>query len=228
MSISSSGYNSAYAMERTDGKVDRATGSHRTGKVERLIEEYDLVGIGDELVEAWAGTNGEQLSLRELAKQFNRQLLRTEMNELEATAREYDLDSVYRVLRDETVSSGKRARVRSQLEEDGIDLAALDSDFVSHLAIRTYLKHRGTTREESTIDQVKKESQRIQRLRSRATTVTESKLDQLRETDRIAVGNTSVLTEITVFCEDCGTQYGIDELLTERTCDCFAEDDLTR
>lgn len=215
-------------MERTDGKADGATGSHRTGKVERLIEEYDLVGIGDELVEAWVGTNGEQRSLRDLAEQFNRQLLRTEMSELEFTTLEYDLDYVYRVLQTEEVSSGTRARVRSQLEGNGVDLADLDSDFVSHLAIRTYLKYRGAAREESANDQVNKENQHIQRLRSRATTVTESKLDQLRETDRIAVGKLSVLTEITVFCEDCGTQYGIDELLTERTCDCFDDEELTQ
>lgn len=197
---------------------------HRTGKVEKLINKYELGDTGDELVHSWTGKEGERQSLRELAEQFNRQLLWKVIDTAGIGPHRYNVDQTYRLLTSDEVSSGRRTRMRRRLQQDGIDVEQLAENFVSHLAVRTYLRHRGATRSETADDQVKKETQRIQRLQSRATTVTESKIDQLRTTDRIAVGNYRVHTAIHVFCEECETRYDIDELLSQKSCECFADD----
>jgi hypothetical protein len=209
-------------MEKADNGETQSEPSHRTGKVERIIDSYELTNVGDEIVRSWTDDASERRSLRKLAKQFNQRLLRATIREAEASLREYDIDRTYRLLTADDVSSGRRTRVRSRLERDGVDVDRLESNFVSHLAVRTYLRHRGATRSESSEDQVTKEAQRIQRLRSRTTTVTDSKLRQLSTTDRIAIGEFRVLTEIQVFCEDCQTRYDVDELLTQKACACLA------
>jgi hypothetical protein len=146
------------------------------------------------------------------------------MNEVDIGTHSYDIERVHRLLTDDKVSTGARTRIRGRLKQDGIDVEQLESDFVSHLAVRTYLQHHDATRAESDINQVMKEAQRIQRLRSRTTTVTESKLKQLRATDRILIGDFRILTEIQAFCEECETGYDIDELLSQGSCTCSIED----
>lgn len=210
-------------MDHLDN-TENQSHEHRIGKVENLINKYGLTGTGDELVDSWTGEEDERQSLRELAEQFNRQLLRATIDEAGLSPHRYDVDQTYRLLTSDEVSSGRRTRIRRRLQQDGIDVEHLETNFVSHLAVRTYLRHRGATRSETADDQVTKETERIQRLQSRATTVTESKIDQLRTTDRIAVGSYRVLTEIQVFCEECETRYDVDELLSQKSCACFAED----
>jgi hypothetical protein len=210
-------------MEQPDNTKDQSDKRYRTGKVEQLIDEYELTETGDELVHSWTDDGDERQSLRELAEQFNRQLLRTTIDEAGLGPHRYDVGQTYRLLTTDEVSSGRRTRIRRRLEQDGVDVEQLEANFVSHLAIRTYLRHRGATRSETGDDQVTKETQRIQRLQNRATTVTESKLDHLRTTDRIAVGNYRVLTEIHVFCEECETRYDVNELLSQKSCACFAD-----
>jgi hypothetical protein len=45
-------------------------------KVARLIEEYELEGLGADLEARWTGDDNERMSLRDLATFFNQQLLR--------------------------------------------------------------------------------------------------------------------------------------------------------
>jgi hypothetical protein len=207
-------------MKQTNDEENQSKASQRTGKVERVINDYNITNIGDEIVRSWTNDEEDRQSLRELAEQFNRRLLRATINKAEVGSHDYDIDRTYRLLTTDDVSSGKQTRVRSRLERDGIDTEQLESDFVSHLAVRTYLQHHNATRAESEPDQVAKEAQRIQRLRSRTTAVTESKLKQLHATDRISVGDFRVLTEIQAFCEECETRYDVDELLSQGSCAC--------
>jgi hypothetical protein len=55
-------------------------------------------------------------------------------------------------------------------------------------------------------------------------TVTDSKLEQLKQNDNLDLGEYRTLVDINVLCEDCDTQYGIDELLDRGGCDCNEPD----
>jgi hypothetical protein len=195
------------------------------GKVERVIEAYDLAGLGDELERRWTGVDGERESLRQLADRFNRAVLRAALDEAGASPLDGEVENTYRLLRDDDVSPGMRTEVRRQLERDGVDLDRIESDFVSHQAIHTYLReHRGAELETEERSRVEKEARTVRRLQGRISVVTESGLDRLTNAGDITLGDFEVLTDVQVYCADCGSQYEAVELIERGGCDCEPAD----
>jgi len=193
-----------------------------TTKVERLIEQYDLgAAFGDRLEAAWLGEGVERRSLRDLADLFNRELLAVAMEEAGMAALDGEVENLYRLLTDDEVSNGMRTDTRRRLDRNGVDVDSLEGDFVSYQAIRSYLKDvREADYDDSPDDRVEKVAESVRRLRSRTVSVSEGNLNQLRKADELALGESRVLVDITVLCEDCGAQYSYDELLERGGCDC--------
>lgn len=194
-------------------------GRGRRGKVERLIDEYDL-DVGPELIDAWTREQNRR-SLRNLARYFNRELLRERLDRHGVSSVGMDIETVYRHLRGEE-SAGSQTRVHRQLDREGVDVDSLREEFVSHTAIRTFLRNRSVTRSEDEGDQVAAEATHIQQLQNRTAVVAEDKLETLRSTDRVLIGDFRVLVDVQVFCEDCQRQFDINELLEVRRCSCHS------
>jgi hypothetical protein len=195
------------------------------GKVERVIEAYGLGGLGDELERRWTGARGDRESLRSLADRFNRAVLRSALDEAGASPLDGEVENTYRLLRGDDVSTGMRTEVRRQLERDGVDLDSVEADFVSHQAIHTYLRdHRGAELETEEQSRVEKEAETIRRLQGRVSVVTESGLTRLKNADDITLGDFDVLTDVQVYCSDCGSQYEAVELVERGGCDCDRDD----
>jgi hypothetical protein len=194
------------------------------GKVERVLEAYGLDGLGDELERRWTGATGERESLRSLADRFNRAVLRTALDEAGASPLDGEVENTYRLLRGDDVSPGMRTEVRRQLERDGVDLDSVESDFVSHQAIHTYLReHRGAELETEEESRIEKETQTIRRLQGRISVVTESGLTRLSNAGDVTIGDFEVLTDVQVYCSDCGSQYEAVELIERGGCDCESD-----
>jgi sulfopyruvate decarboxylase TPP-binding subunit len=120
------------------------------------------------------------------------------------------------------VSSGVRTDTRSRLEQRGVDINSLESDFVTYQAIRSYLKDWRGAEYQTISDEAKiqKDLESIQRLMSRTTSVTEERIEKLRETDRIALDAFEVLLDVQVLCQACGDQHSVTELLERDGCPC--------
>jgi hypothetical protein len=197
-----------------------SSGRGRRSKVVRLIEEYDLQGIGAELEQYWTADE-DRRSLRELADYFNRHLLEAALDSAGVQHLDGEIENTYRLLADDDVSSADRTRVRRRLERDGVDVDELESDFVTYQAIRTYLKdHRGAEYTPDETDPLEREQTNIQQLRGRMAAVTEGKIEQLRDSDSLELGEFRILTEIQVVCEDCNTQFDAVDLLERGGCNC--------
>ncbi|MGQ4557600.1 rod-determining factor RdfA [Halobellus sp. GM3] len=198
------------------------TDNRPSSKVARLIEEYDLDGLGDELEARWTGDGVERMSLRDLADYFNERLLEQSLIGAGMSALESDVSTAYRNLTDDDVSTGVRTDTRNRLEENGIDVGGLESDFVSYQAIRSYLtEYRDAEyRQLSDEEKVEKDLQSIQRLMTRTLSVTEERIEKLRETGRIDADEFEVLLDVQVLCQRCGEQYSVSEFLEGRGCDC--------
>ena len=194
-------------------------------KVSRLIDEYNLSGMGERLIEYWTREGDDGHSLRDLADYFNRELLRATMESAGMTTLDGEVANTYRLLTADDVSTGVRTQAETTLERNGIDPDRLQQDFVSHQAIHTYLtKHRGVERpSEPTEDRVGKTEETIQRLRSRLVAVAEKRLRSLRDTGTITLGTFSVLVDVRVVCEDCGTHADVRTLFDDGRCACDAE-----
>lgn len=195
-------------------------------KVTRLIRKYGLnEELGKELEELWTGDGEEQKSLRQLAVYFNKQLLSTAVSQKNTLTLDGETDNIYRILTDDNVSSGKREEVRNRLQREGIDVAQLESDFVTYQAIRSYLKeYRNAEYEEPTDDERAANVQdTVQRLSSRTQVVTEDGLERLQKSSTVSLGDFRVFVDINILCNDCNQQYSISELINKGGCDCEHE-----
>jgi hypothetical protein len=161
--------------------TSNASSDHgRRSKVARLIDEYNLQGLGPELEQLWTADENRR-SLRELAEYFNNQLLETAVEDVDMQFLDGELENSYRLLTDDDVSSADRNRIRRRLKRDGVDVDKLESDFVTYQAIRSYLKDtRNAEYTPETTNPIAEEKTNIKRLRGRMTSVTDGKLEQLR------------------------------------------------
>ena len=192
-----------------------------SGKVERVIKKYGLAGLGDELEGRWLGDYGERESLRSLADRFNKAVLEQALEEASESPLEGEVENMYRLLNSDTSSAGKQTEARRQLERYGVNVDELESDFVSHQAMHTYLrKHRGAELETQNQNRIKKETQTIRQLQGRTAAVTENGIKRLQNADDLSVGEFEVFTNIQVYCGDCNVQYDAVDLITQGGCDC--------
>lgn len=203
------------------GKI-RTDGAGRRSKVKRVLEEYELTEVGDELERAWTATDpNERESLRDLATRLNQRILKEALQGAGETVLEGEAENKYQLLTDDGVSPGDRKRAERKLKRQGIDVEALRSDFVSYQAIRTYLmdyrdaelKTTDTDKRESAVDIV-------QRLQSRLVTVSEDRLLSLHSAEEISLGEFRVILNLRVVCEDCGMQENIIPLIKQGGCNC--------
>lgn len=206
-------------MPATDDDLDETRG--RNSKVNRLIETYELRGLGGELERLWTANESEnRKSLRELATLFNRRLVQSAMEDVRMQSLDGEAENICRLLTDEHVASADRTRTRRRLERDGVDVDALEADFVSYQSIRTYLttyRDASYTKNAESTNSVK---ETVQRLRSRITEVTESKLSRLAKRGELLPGDFRVIVDIRAVCENCGTQTDVIALIDDGGCDC--------
>lgn len=207
-------------METKKDADGRSTG--RQLKLVRLIDEYDLDGKGAELERRWTAEDDEErTSLRDLADEFNRELLSIAMDDAGMQPLDGEVENIYRLLTDDDVSEADRTRTRRRLEREGVDVDRFDDDFVTYQAIRTFLiSDRDAEFTPSERNPIESEIESINQLRGRINTVTESKLEQLRNRDQISLGEFRLLVDITVICEDCGEQLAATDLIRDGACGC--------
>lgn len=192
-------------------------------KVERLIEEWEMAEVGQQLEDYWLGVGQEQYSLRKLADWFNEQLLQRALEDSGESYIDGEVENMYDHLTSDDASRGVQAEVETRLEQAGIDVDDLQQSFVSHQSIYTYLtKVRGVSHPDETDDesQMEKTNDSIQRLINRTDAVVTKNLESLRNTERISLGEFSVFVDVDVYCHECETQYSVQDLLEQRGCDC--------
>jgi len=193
----------------------------RTTKVERVIDEYDLHRIGQELEMYWTGDGSERKSLRDLADYFNRHVLESALRSANMNPLDQEGQKYYELLTGES-NTGAVVEVEARLERNGVDVDAVTDSFVTYQAIRNYLRdvREATYEETSDEEQIEKERVAIERLLTRLEKVAEEKLTRLVNTDRITLGSFRIFVSVVVLCEDCDNQYGIVEILRQGNCDC--------
>ena len=190
-------------------------------KVPQVASKYGITGIEDELAELWTRED-DPVSLRDLATHFNKRVLEAAMEAAGMNPLEGEVENTYHLLTDEEVSSGVRTEAIRKLEQHELDVDQLESDFVSYQAVRTYLRNgRDVERDQGTdAERIEAVTESVIQLQNRATTVTAEKLAQLNRTNRIDLGEFRVFLDMRIFCEDCGTQYEVSEILDRKGCRC--------
>jgi hypothetical protein len=188
--------------------------------VGRVIEEFDLNGIDDELVADRRGDSGSAASLRDLAEKFNRAVLQRALERVGRTSLDGEVANTYRLLTDD-VSEGTRIRARKRLEGDGVDPDAVQRSFVSHPTMGSHLQEcLGVERPARTDDRLEAATGRIFKMQSRAEAVIGSTIEGLGSAGEIAAGDATVTVDVQVMCEACGVHAPVDRFLDRGGCDC--------
>lgn len=202
---------------------DQASSSSKRGrgsKVARLIDEYDLEGVGEELEASWVGP-GERKSLRDLETVFNRELITAVMREAGEDPLPGEVETIYEGLRSETARIGLVEDVRGRLDRIGIDVEELERSLVSYQAIRTYLtEYREVSHETPDSEPTETTRTSIEKLTGRLQAVTEQRLSDLANRGELTLGEFRVLVNVQVYCEECGTQQSVEDVLTTGGCSC--------
>lgn len=200
-----------------------ANGSQPNSKVARVIEEYDLDGMGERLESRWTGEGeGEnRTSLRDLADEFNRSVLEAAIDDSGRAVVSSDVETTYRLLTDDDVSEADRMRKQRELEQDGVDVSQIRGDFITHQAIHTYLtKYREAELPDRSENRVQRKVGTLERLQGRTSVVAESTIDGLVNSEDITDREYEVFVDIQVVCSECGTGYAIGELIRQGGCTC--------
>ncbi|ELY35469.1 hypothetical protein C497_13001 [Halalkalicoccus jeotgali B3] len=195
------------------------------GKVGRVIEKYGLDGFGTQLEAYWTGEDGEQYSLRALADLFNRRVLEAAMDAAGMRSLDGEVENRYRLLSDDDVSAGMREQTRRELDRAGLDIEELESDFVSHQSIYTYLTEYREATHPSSVELTpeerrERELDKIGALITRTSVVTEDSIDRLAARDALSGGISGVFVDVQVTCEACGRSISATTFLEEGGCSC--------
>ncbi|WP_255152086.1 rod-determining factor RdfA [Halorarius halobius] len=194
-------------------------------KVDRIAGKYGLEGIHRELEDRWVRPEDPD-SLRELATEFNERVLRSAMLEAGMNPIDGETTNLYRLLTEESVSRSDRIRAVNRLEREGVDIEAVDDDFVSHQTIYRHLRQclqaeRGSATERSDMrHRIEMSDDRIQSLRNRTSAVAEDTVERLRDKGALDVDEFHVYVGVTFTCMDCGSTYEASDFLENRGCDC--------
>lgn len=185
-------------------------------KVGRDADRYDVVDLDRTLQRRHAAGDG----LRELASLVNRRILEDAVMGADADI-VGDVDALYETMTGDDVSAGRRAEVRAQLSNAGVDVLGVEDDFVSHQTIKSHLndcvgidtgRSRPLDRERATGT--------VEWARSRSEAVIERTVERLQEADELDTGPLDVTHTVRLTCEDCGRTYRQDELLARGSCEC--------
>lgn len=192
-------------------------------KVGRVIEAYDLDGIGARLEAAWTGEAGERTSLRDLADEFNEAVLAAAVRETAGSSLDVEASSTYEALRNGTGSEATRARRR--LERKGVDADELTADFVTHQAVHTYLtEDRGASLPADEADRAERKIETIEKLQGRLSAVTESAISSLASADELDRDGYDVLVDVRGVCPRCGADAPVIDLIRRGGCGCAGEE----
>jgi len=187
-------------------------------KVERVCERRGLPTLAERLVERRRETNA---SLRDLERFFNREVLAAAMRAAGMELLEDEAANVYRLLTAEEVSGAARTEARDRLTRAGVDVDAVERDFVTYGTIRTHLRECAgvATGRESTVDAATVRDT-VFKLVGRTEAVTERELTRLAAREDFDAGDLTVSLTARVACDACGEEYGLRRLLERGGCRC--------
>lgn len=213
----------------TDGSESGETSDQTsTTKVERVIDQYELAGLGEELEARWLGESRTKQSLRDLEAYLNKRLLESAIIDSEQPLVDGEIDNLYRLLTNEETSRAARTEAESKLDRLGVDVDQVRRDFVSHQSVHSYLtevrgvSHSADDKPSQTVIQNRQDT--IQRVQNRLVVLAEQTLDSLEKADHLELGAVDVMANLTVYCNDCDSSYTFSEILNESGCSCQLSD----
>lgn len=206
------------------GSGEGSDGSHCC-KVQRTAARFDIPDVLSTLVER----RRSGASFRSLAECFNQRIVARALDEADighgrtvhAALTGGDIaEGVYEALQGDASADVKRAEVRARLADAGVDVATLESAFVSHVTIRSHLQDCVDVAPDESLPPFEQIINTTQGARARAVNVIQSTIDRAVKNGQLETGALEVDISIQLTCQDCGDTFYLPELLDQRRCSC--------
>lgn len=191
-------------------------------KIGRLVRRYGLEGFEEELERRWTDSD-DHSSLRELQRTVNRRVLRAALSDSGAPPLDGEAENYRRILTDSNVPEDRQIEACRRLENEGIDVEDVRSNFVSHQTVYNHLRScRGieSTDGKSNEERFSETKSRIFGLQNRTEIVTEQALSTLGSHDLLSPDEYDVVVDIQAVCESCGRSHDVALLLENGGCSC--------
>lgn len=195
-------------------------------KVGRVATRRGLAGLDEALVRH---RRAESASLRELANLVNRRVLSAALTMADidnlddlfgAISGDQAVEAVYDALTADTEPE-RTARVRTRLEQRGVDVGAVEDDWVSHPTVGRHLRDCldvDTARSATiTLDDA---VDTIEWARTRAAGVIARTFQRLATAGLVRTGELDAAVTVQLTCSTCGHTYRPRELLERGGCAC--------
>lgn len=191
-------------------------------KIGRIIGQFELSELNEQLVAYWTGDTDEQYSTRKLATYTNRLILEEALERAGIPTKEGEIENTYRLLTDDDVSSGTKVQTRNELQRDGVPIDQVESAFVSHQTVYNHLTDclGASVETPSDEERLERSEQKLSALQNRTGVVTNDTIAQLERNDIVEIGDFNVTVSVTVTCEDCFQEYTVRDLLDRQSCGC--------
>ncbi|ERG94640.1 MAG: hypothetical protein J07HQW2_01076 [Haloquadratum walsbyi J07HQW2] len=206
-------------------RKNHSSASRRGGqgsKIKRIANEYDLQGLGDELVSRWLGEDGyERESLRDLADRVNNRLIHAAVDD-SFTLLDGEAENIRRLLTDNDVTAGMRTETRQNLKNKGIKIDNLESSLISYQSVYNYFKRdRDISREsQETTNRPEASLESIQKLANRLRAIVTNNIEQWVRNDVVTDGSYNVDVALRVTCQHCGERWSPTTFLDQNGCQC--------
>ncbi|WP_181684845.1 rod-determining factor RdfA [Halorhabdus salina] len=196
-------------------------------KVGRVAERYDLIALDADVQDR----HDAGASLRELATVVNKQMLRTAVERAGGDAStlvssEQGVDALFDVLNGgEETTETERVRVKTRLEQAGVDIETVTDDWISHATIKNHLNDClsvDTSREPSITESDAINT--VEWARARSENVVAETIQRLQNAGLLEIDAPATSVTVRITCEDCGRSYSVRDLLDAEGCACMDDE----
>ena len=189
-------------------KVDRVRAAHGLSPPARFEGDLDSY-----LVARWTGESEmDSAGLRTLSEWFNKQVLKAIYRDSGRSDSSVRLDSDYEVLQGNDVPEYKRAELRSELADDGIDSETTTKQFIGKSTLSRHLKDCLDATKDTPDAETEWERDRIRVATNTYRTHLESALQSLGNKDRIIDAEGAELqVQSYLSCPECPTRVTVEQ-----------------
>jgi len=202
-------------------------------KIGECIRVYGVENLNTNVIRL---RETEDASLRDLEGYINKHILEAAIDDAPDAILDADseffgamtndeaLDHIYTALADDAVSSERKARVRTQLEHAGIDVAEIEDHWITHMTVKSHLNQCLEIDTSRTTEITLQEAQQtIEWAKTRCKGIIERVINQLQSNELLHLRSTDVSLAVRVTCTDCNTTFRISELSEKQRCACHTQ-----
>lgn len=182
-------------------------------KIIRVIDKYDLDGIGDRMVTEWTKPESTRRSCRELAEFFNIRVLDAALREAGIIWDRSLVEECTAIIKDRD-----KSLTGFDLDSRGVDIDEVGEDMVSYQSIYTYLTECRDTEYEREINDIHSRVKSLRQIETKAETIVTGIIAQSVTHDQVHGMEPEVEVTMECICNTCGSNTEMSVYLRNGGC----------